>query len=145
MTIFKFIKAEEINNYIPNTFLLGDGNDNNLKKWTKKNGEIDILLQIINAGEKEDEQSKSLLQLLLNYSDETDIVKEFLAYDFETLDTIETALLDSNVLNCIIVGFIEDISINETKIKLPNLCMSSVGNKKKIKSDLNILDRKSVV
>ena len=63
----------------------------------EKNGEIDILLQIINAGEKEDEQSKSLLQLLLNYSDETDIVKEFLAYDFETLDTIETALLDSNV------------------------------------------------
>lgn len=54
----------------------------------EKNGEIDILLQIINAGEKEDEQSKSLLQLLLNYSDETDIVKEFLAYDFETLDTI---------------------------------------------------------
>lgn len=46
--------------------------------------------------------------------------------------------MDSNVLNCIIVGFIEDISINETKIKLPNLCMSSVGNKKKIKSDLNI-------
>lgn len=131
-------QVEEINNYIPNTFLLGDGNDNNLKKWTEKNGEIDILLQIINAGEKEDEQSKSLLQLLLNYSDETDIVKEFLAYDLETLDTIETALLDSNVLNCIIVGFIEDISINETKIKLPNLCMSSVGNKKKIKSDLNI-------
>ena len=29
-------QVEEINNYIPNTFLLGDGNDNNLKKWTKK-------------------------------------------------------------------------------------------------------------
>lgn len=29
-------QVEEINNYIPNTFLLGDGNDNNLKNGRKK-------------------------------------------------------------------------------------------------------------
>lgn len=132
-------QIDKINGYIPDTYVLGEGNDANLYGWTTTDGEIDTLLAIINAGEKKDDQeSKSLLQLFLNMSDDTDIVEEFLSYDYDTLGVIENSLVKSNVINCIIAGFVQDFSINGTKIVLPNLCLKAVGNKKKISSDLNL-------
>ena len=132
-------QVDKIQNYIPNTYSLGKDNNNHLAGWTKSGGEIDTLLTIINAGEKpNDSSSKSLLKLLLNYNSDTDIISEFLAYDEATLKEIEDALLKSNVLNCIIAGFIEDIKINDTNIKLPRVCLTAVGNKYKINSDLNL-------
>lgn len=135
--VYSMLSAEQsYSNYIPSSYVLGRGNEANLINWTKEDGEIDCLISIINSGNEEN----NLLNLIFNLDTTSDnIMNDFLDLDYEILEKFENALLKSNVINCVLCGNLESISLaSELTITIPRMCLEQVDDQYKVVRDINI-------
>lgn len=127
---------EQMSKYIPSSYELGKGNEKNLSNWTGDGKELDCLINIINAGNEEND----LFDLVFNIDTSSDdVLNDFLDLDIEVLQTFENELLKSNVINCVLAGMIETLELSSgIVISIPNMCLGNIDDQKKIIKDINI-------